>query len=63
MQARRGLEFAPIEAQALAALDASAKEFHGDRARTYLTGFSMLGYGTWSIAATHGVTWLLLTNT
>jgi len=40
-----------MEAQAVAALDASMKEFHGDPRRTYLTGFSMGGYGTWAIAA------------
>jgi predicted peptidase len=42
-----------MEAQALAALDASSKEFNGDPERTYLTGFSMGGYGTWSMAAKH----------
>jgi predicted peptidase len=40
-----------METQALAALDASSKEFHGDPRRTYLTGFSMGGYGTWALAA------------
>ena len=42
-----------MEAQALAALDASTKEFHGDPERTYLTGFSMGGYGSWSLASRH----------
>jgi predicted peptidase len=42
-----------MQAQALAALDASSKEFNGDRERTYLTGFSMGGYGTWNLAAKH----------
>lgn len=42
-----------MQAQALAALEASIKEFHGDRSRVYLTGLSMGGYGTWEIAATH----------
>src|SRR5947208_1343242 len=42
-----------MEAQIIAALDASAKEFNGDPQRTYLTGFSMGGYGTWLIAAKH----------
>jgi predicted peptidase len=36
--------------QALAALDRSIKEFHGDRRRVYLTGLSMGGYGTWDFA-------------
>ena len=38
-----------MQAQALAALDASSKEFNGDPERTYLTGFSMGGYGTWNM--------------
>ena len=42
-----------MEAQIMAALDASAREFNGDPQRTYLTGFSMGGYGTWLIAARH----------
>jgi predicted peptidase len=42
-----------MQTQALAALDASIKEFHGDRNRVYLTGLSMGGYGTWEIAAGH----------
>ena len=40
-----------VEEFALAALDAATEEFHGDRRRTYLTGISMGGYGTWDIAA------------
>jgi len=32
---------------AMATLDAATREFHGDTARTYLTGLSMGGYGTW----------------
>jgi predicted peptidase len=39
-----------METQALAALDASIKEFHGDRGRIYLTGISMGGFGTWQFA-------------
>jgi hypothetical protein len=35
---------------AIAALDASVKEFHGDPQRLYLTGLSLGGYGTWEIA-------------
>jgi predicted peptidase len=41
---------ADMQAQALAALDQSFKEFHGDRERVYLTGLSMGGYGTWDLA-------------
>jgi predicted peptidase len=39
-----------MEAQALRALEEAIQEWHGDRHRLYLTGFSMGGYGTWSIA-------------
>lgn len=35
---------------AIAALDATIREFHGDAQRIYLTGLSMGGYGTWSLA-------------
>ena len=35
---------------AMATLAAAQKEFHGDPARTYLTGLSMGGYGTWYLA-------------
>lgn len=40
-----------MQDQAMAALDTSVKEFHGDPARLYLTGLSMGGYGTWGLAA------------
>ncbi len=40
-----------MEAQALKALEQSIKEFNGDPERTYLTGLSMGGYGTWALAA------------
>ena len=33
-----------------ASLDAATHEFHGDPDRTYLTGLSMGGYGTWEMA-------------
>lgn len=39
-----------MEAQALAALSAATKEFKGDTKRTYLTGLSMGGYGSWDLA-------------
>jgi len=42
-----------MQGQALASLEQAVKEFHGDRARLYLTGLSMGGYGTWAIAAKH----------
>lgn len=38
------------EQQALAALDQSIREFHGDRRRVYLTGVSMGGAGAWYMA-------------
>jgi predicted peptidase len=39
--------------RALAILDTVAKEYKTDAKRTYLTGLSMGGYGTWSIVAAH----------
>ena len=38
---------------AMAALDAASAEFDGDASRTYLTGMSMGGYGTWELALRH----------
>lgn len=40
-----------MEELALSALAAATKEFKGDLKRTYLTGLSMGGYGSWSLAA------------
>jgi len=40
-----------MQAQALSALDQTVKEFNGDPKRTYLTGLSMGGYGSWIMAA------------
>jgi len=40
----------PMDDLAIEALNAAAKEFHGDPARTYLTGLSMGGYGSWHLA-------------
>lgn len=40
-----------MQAQALAALESSMKEFNGDPQRLYLAGLSMGGYGTWNLAA------------
>jgi predicted peptidase len=40
----------PMADMAIATLEAATKEFHGDTARTYLTGLSMGGYGTWYLA-------------
>jgi predicted peptidase len=40
----------PMDDMAIAALEAATKEFHGDKNRTYLTGLSMGGYGTWHLA-------------
>jgi predicted peptidase len=39
-----------MQAQALAALDQTMKDFKGDKGRVYLTGLSMGGYGTWDLA-------------
>ena len=38
---------------AMAALEAAEKEFHTDAKRVYLTGLSMGGYGTWTLASEH----------
>ena len=40
-----------MQAQALKALEQTMKEFNGDPTRTYLTGLSMGGNGTWAIAS------------
>jgi predicted peptidase len=40
-----------MQSQALRALDRSIAEFNGDPRRSYLTGLSMGGYGSWAIAA------------
>lgn len=45
-----GQEWSGHTALAFAALDAATREFRGDRDRTYLTGMSMGGYGTWELA-------------
>ncbi len=50
-QARFGQEwYGEMETQALAALDATTHEFHGDPRRVYLTGVSMGGAGAWYMA-------------
>jgi predicted peptidase len=45
---------------AMAALERSIAEFHGDRSRIYLTGLSMGGYGTWHLALAHPHTFAAL---
>jgi predicted peptidase len=52
-QCRRGSWWtdAKMQEQALLALNQTIKEFNGDIERIYLTGLSMGGYGTWSIAS------------
>ncbi|HWG20576.1 MAG TPA: alpha/beta hydrolase-fold protein [Terracidiphilus sp.] len=42
---------------AMAALDQETEEFHGDPARTYLTGISMGGYGAWELAKDYPRRW------
>jgi len=39
-----------IQEMAMAALESAIREFRGDRARVYITGLSMGGYGTWEMA-------------
>jgi predicted peptidase len=43
--------------RALAILDQVMKEYKTDPRRVYLTGLSMGGFGTWSIAAAHPEKW------
>jgi predicted peptidase len=45
-----------MQAQAMKALEQTVKEFNGDRNRTYLTGLSMGGYGSWLLAANNPAT-------
>jgi predicted peptidase len=45
---------------AMAALEKSIVEFHGDRHRVYLTGLSMGGYGAWHLALVHPNTFAAL---
>jgi predicted peptidase len=47
----------PNAQRALAMLDAVTKEYKTDPNRVYLTGLSMGGYGTWSLAAAHPEKW------
>lgn len=42
---------------ALAILDSVVKEYAVDPKKTYLTGLSMGGFGTWSLAAAHPEKW------
>jgi predicted peptidase len=47
----------PNAKRALAMLDEVAKEYKTDPKRVYLTGLSMGGAGTWSLAAAHPEKW------
>jgi acetyl esterase/lipase len=47
----------PMIDLAMDALDQESAEFHGDPARTYLTGLSMGGYGAWELARLHPHRW------
>jgi len=49
-QIPEGQEWSDNAALAMAVLDAATREFGGDPDRTYLTGLSMGGYGTWDLA-------------
>jgi acetyl esterase/lipase len=46
-----------ILAMAMAALDRETEEFHGDPDRTYLTGLSLGGYGSWELARLYPHRW------
>jgi predicted peptidase len=55
-QCRNGQEwYGEMELQALAALEQSIREFHGDRRRVYVTGTSMGGSGAWFMARHRGL--------
>src|SRR5262249_47023547 len=59
-QAREGEDWTPESAggkRALAILDQAQKEFRIDANRVYLTGLSMGGQGTWSLAAADPDRW------
>ena len=47
----------PDAMRALAILDLVSKTYQTDAKRVYLTGLSMGGYGTWSLAAAHPERW------
>lgn len=49
-QAPEGHEWNQVAEMAFAQLDAATREFGGDPDRTYLTGLSMGGFGTWDYA-------------
>lgn len=49
-QVPQDAEWNQVAQVALAQLDAATQEFDGDPDRTYLTGLSMGGYGTWDLA-------------
>src|SRR6185503_20987868 len=44
-------------AMAMSELDRTSAEFHGDPARTYLSGLSMGGYGSWELARMYPTRW------
>lgn len=46
-----------MQEMAMAALEATVKEFHGDRSRLYLTGLSMGGFGVYDMAMRYAGTW------
>ncbi len=58
-QCRRNIRWTDpaMEAQVMAALEKTEKEFKGDKKRVYLTGLSMGGNGTWMFAAKHAGRW------
>lgn len=48
-------------AMAVATLDEETAEFHGDPARTYLSGLSLGGYGAWELARQYPTRWAAIT--
>lgn len=50
-QCRDGYEwYGEMELQAIAALENTVREFHGDRRRLYITGISLGGSGAWTMS-------------
>jgi predicted peptidase len=62
-QAPRGQVWLGTQARvALAALDQSMAEFHGDPDRVYLAGLSMGGYGAWELAFEEPARWAAIVS-
>ena len=54
------LQWEDYDAAVMGMLAATAKEYRVDASRTYLTGLSQGGHGTWALGARHPETWAAL---